>query len=239
MRTKFAIALVILTAAACGKSEQQKAAEQAAQQAAQASQQAAQASQQAAQQIAQGAQQMAQGAQQAAQGGAQGLAAGLQALAQGMQPTGPDGKPVPPVDFEKLVALLPDASGWTRDQPKGGNHSAMGFSIANAEANYRKGEQHIDLEITDGAFNSLFSMGFRMMLAQGYNERTTEGFKRSTTVNGSPAYEEWTNASKRGEVGVFVGNRFLVKATGNNVDNIDAIRNFVSQVDFGKLAATK
>ena len=237
MRTKFAIALVILTAAACGKSEQQKAAEQAAA----ASQQAAQATQQAAQQIAQGAQQMAQGAQQAAQGGAQGIAAGLQAMAQGLgrAATGPDGKPIQPVDFEKLIALLPDAPGWSKDKPKGGNQSGMGFSFANAETDYRKGDSHIHLEITDGALNGLFSLPFSMMLASGYNERTSEGFKRATTVNGSPAYEEWTNDSKRGEVGVFVANRFLVSGKGSGFDNIEAIRSFVSQVDFGKLAATK
>ena len=218
-----------LAAAGCGKSEQQKAAEQ-----------AAEASKQAAQQIAQGAQQMAQGAQAAAQGGAQGLAAGLQAMAQGLgQATGADGKPVPPVDFEKLVALLPDAAGWTKDKPTGGNHAAMGFSMANAETEYRKGDQRVHLEITDGAMNGLFSAPFRMMMAAGFNERTTEGFKRASTINGAPAYEEWTNDSKRGEVGVFVGNRFLVSAKGNGFDNIDGLRAFVSQVDLGKLAATK
>lgn len=222
----FTIGLVTaLAAAGCGKSEQQKAAEQ-----------AAAAQQQAAQQIAQGAQQAAQGAQ----AGAQSLAAGLQAMAQGLgQGTGPDGKPVTPVDFEKLLALLPDPAGWTKDKPTGGNHAAMGFSIANAEAQYRKGDQRIHLEITDGAMNGLFTMAFRPMLAMGFNERTTEGFKRASTVGGSPAYEEWTNDSKRGEVGVFVANRFLVSGKGSGVDNIDAIRNFVSQVDFGKLAATK
>ena len=238
MRNTFAIAILILTAAACGKSAEQKAAEQAAQQAAQASQQAAQATQQAAQQIAQGAQQMAQGPQQAAQGGAQSIAAGLQAMAQGLQQTGADGKPVPPVDFEKLIALLPDASGWTKSKPTGGTRS-MGFSVSNAEANYQKGDQRIQLEITDAAFNSLVMAPFRFMMAAGYNERTTEGFKRAMTLNGAPGYEEWTNDSKRGEVTVVVGNRFVVSGKGNGVDNIDAVRNFVSQVDLAKLAATK
>lgn len=234
MRTRIAIALVVLAGAACGKSEQQKAAEQAAQasqQAAQASQQAAQASQQ----MAQGAQQMAQGAQQAAQGGAAALAQGLQAM---LGQTGADGKPVPPVDFEKLIGLLPDAAGWTKSRPTGETMTSP-VSIANAEANYTKGDARINLKITDAAFNGLVMAPFRFMMASGYSKRNSGGFERAMTLGGAPGFEKWTNDGKRGEVTVVVGNRFMVEANADGVDSIDAVRNFVSQVDLAKLAATK
>jgi len=227
MRTKIAIVVIALTAAACGKSAEQKAAEQAAQDL----QKAAQSSQQAAEKLA-------QGAQQAAQGGAQGLAAGLQAMAQGLQQTGADGKPVPPVDFEKLMALLPEPAGWTREKPRG-ETMTMPFSVSKAEARYSKGDADINLEIQDVAFNSLFFAPMQFMLASGWSQRNSEGFKRSMTLGGAPGYEEWTNDSKRGEVTVVVGKRFVVTAHANGVDNIDAVRNFVSQVDLAKLAATK
>ena len=216
--------LVAFAAAGCGKSEEQKAAEK-----------AAEAQKQAAQQIQQGAQQMAQGAQQTAQGGAQALAQGLQALVQG---TGADGKPVPPVDFEKLIGLLPAASsGWTQDKPTG-ETMTMPFAISNAEANYHKGDAHIDLKITDAAFNGLMMAPFRFMMASGYSKRDSEGFERAMTLGGSPGFEKWNN-DKHGEVTVVVANRFMVEGNGSGVDNIDAIRSFVSQVDLGKLAATK
>jgi hypothetical protein len=176
---------------------------------------------------------------QGAQSGAQGLAAGLQAMARGMQQTGPDGKPVPPVDFEKLMALLPpEGSGWTRGKPRG-ETMTMPFSISKAEASYTKGDANINLEIQDVAFNSLFFAPMQFMLASGWSQRNSEGFERSMTLGGSPGYEKWTNDTKNGEVTVVVGKRFVVTAHANAVENIDAIRNFVSQVDLGKLAATK
>src|SRR6185369_2240624 len=73
----------------CGKSPEQKAQEDAAKAAAQ---------------IAQGVAQATQGAQ-----ASKSIAEGLQQMAKGIQQTGPDGKPVPPIDFEKLEALEPDA----------------------------------------------------------------------------------------------------------------------------------
>src|SRR5262249_29370855 len=226
--------LVAIAAAGCGKSEQQKAAEQAAE----ASKQAAQASQQAAQAVQQGAQQMPQGEQQTAQGGVAAFAQGLQALAQGLQQTGADGKPVPPVDFEKLIALLPDIPGWTKDKPTG-ETTSMGVSVSNAETRYTKGDAHVSLKITDAAFNGLFLAPWRMMTAMGYSKRNSEGFERATTVGGTPAYEKWTNDSKNGEVTILVGNRFVVEADGSGFDSIDGIRNFVTSVDLAKLAATK
>jgi hypothetical protein len=214
-----AVALAALTVVSCGKSAEQKAAEQTAE----ASKQAAEASKQAA---------------QSAQQGTQSLAQGLQQLAQGLQQTGADGKPVPPIDFEKLEALEPDApSGWEKGKSKG-QQVSMGVSVSTAEVTYTKGDAHVKLTITDAAFNQLFMAPFSMMMAMGYSERTSDGYKKATTINGNPGWEEWNN-SKHGELGVVVGKRFVVQGEGSELSSVEDVRAIVQAVDFSKLAALK
>jgi hypothetical protein len=78
-----------------------------------------------------------------------------------------------------------------------------------------------------------------MFLATGYSERSDDGFKRASRLKGNPGFEEWRTASKHGEVTTVVANRFIIKATGNDVDSIDVVRQSLEAVDLGKLAALK
>jgi len=210
----FAVVAAVAVLSACGKSAEQKAAEDA-------------------------AKAVADATKAASQQGTQGLAQGLQQLAQGLQQTGTDGKPVPPIDFEKLEALEPDApSGWEKGKSSG-QTTSMGVSVSTAEVTYTKGDSDVKLTITDAAFNQLIMAPFSMMLAMGYSERTSDGYKKATTVKGNPAFETWENNNKHGEVGVIVGKRFIVQATGSTISSIDIVRQFVESVDLSKLAGLK
>jgi hypothetical protein len=108
-----------------------------------------------------------------------------------------------------------------------------------AEAHYEKGESRIELEITDTALNQLLLAPMSMFLSSGYSERSDDGFKRAAKVGGQPGLEEWNSRSNRGEVTALVGKRYIVRATGHDVENIEAVRQVVETVDFGKLAALK
>jgi hypothetical protein len=180
-------------------------------------------------------------AAQSAQAGAQQLAQGLQQMAQGLQQLGQKdaaGKPVPPVDFEKLVALLPDAAGWTKGKSSG-QQTAMFVPTSTAQVTYSKGGMNVELQLTDSALNQMILGPFSMMMAAGYSERSSSGYKKSTTLGSAPAYEEWNSDAKSGEVTAVVANRFVVSGKGSNLDSIDSLRGVVSQVDLGKLAALK
>jgi len=142
------------------------------------------------------------------------------------------------VDFEKLIAFLPEPAGWTRSKPEG-EQISMGASMSRAEAEYEKGESSIRLEITDSSFNQLYLAPMSMMLMSTYSERSSKGYKKAASLNGSPGFEEWENEPKEGTVTVVVSNRFVVSARGRNVDNIDAVRSLVQAVDLSKLAALK
>jgi hypothetical protein len=58
-------------------------------------------------------------------------------------------------------------------------------------------------------------------------------------MGGHPGFEKWINGSRRGEITVVVGNRFIVQATGNDVESIEAVRAMVQAVDLGRLATMK
>ncbi len=174
-----------------------------------------------------------------AQQSAQSMAQGLQQMAQGMQQmqTGPDGKPIKVVDFEKLMELLPDVPGWEKEKPKGEQSSSM-MNVSNAEARYTKGDFRVKLSITDAALNQMLMTGFTMAMAL-QNERSSTGFKRSATYSGQPAFEEWNSENKSANVTIAVNKRFIVKAEGSDFDSFDVIKEVVDKIDMAKLAALK
>lgn len=198
------------------------------------------ATEQTAKQVAQGAQQAAQGAQQAAQSAQQGqqsMAQGLAQIAQGLKAaqTGPDGKPITSVDFEKLVDLLPAPAGWDRGKPDGHQTSAP-VAVSTAEAQYTKGTSRAQVTITDSALSQMFMMPFTMMMSMNYSERSTSGYKKSAAYGGQPGLEDWNSDSKHGEITVVVNKRFVVQVTGDGLDSMDTLKAVANSIDLTKLA---
>jgi len=194
---------------------------------------------QATKQVEQGARQMQQGAETMAEGarrGATEMARGLEQMARGLQQMTQGSATAVP--FEALVALLPEIPGWTRTEPRGETVSRP-VTYSRAEARYSMGESRLQLVITDTALSPILIAPVKMFLAAGYAERSLDGFKRAATIGVHPATEDWNARSKRGEVTALVGDRFLVKASGDDVPSLDVVRKAVEAVDLGKLAALK
>jgi len=142
------------------------------------------------------------------------------------------------IAFESLKPLLPPFSGWTQTDTKGEQLSAP-VSHSRAETRYRRNEERIALEIVDTATSPLLLAPFAMFVAPGYSERSEDGFKRAVRLNGQPGAEEWNVKAARGEVIAIVANRFLVRATGYHVGDLDAARTLVESVDFARLLALR
>jgi len=145
---------------------------------------------------------------------------------------------VQPVPFEDLIACLPEAAEWTRSKPTG-ELVTMGIDMSRAHGDYEKGDGSIDIDITDSSFNQLFLAPLTTYLAKGYSERTNDGYRKAAPVGGQPAFETWNSESRRAEVIVVVANRFVVQATGHDVDSAEPVRVLVQAVDFSRLAALK
>ena len=156
--------------------------------------------------------------------------------AAGSQP--PSQPTAKPVDFELLVALLPEGGGWTRGKPRA-EQVTMAVTMSQAKAEYQKGESSIDLQIIDSSFNQLVLSPFTMFLKSGFSERTNGGYTKSVPIRGNPGFEKWNGDSRRAEVTVVVGNRFIVQGTGHNVESVTPVRTLVQAVDLGKLGSLK
>jgi len=147
-------------------------------------------------------------------------------------------KPVDPVSFNALLPLLPEApAGFTAaGEPRGETTQAMGFKISEVERSYTKGDQHLQIKIVDGAYNSLIYAGVTM--AAQFARESTEGFEKGVTIDGNPGIEKWNKSSKRGEIDVVVAKRFLVSIDASPVE-ADFARSVYNSLDKAKLAALK
>jgi hypothetical protein len=226
-----AVIFVVGISAACGRSDEQIAAEKAAEDA----KEAAAAVQKAAESAA------AAGAA----AGAAGAAAGLEALAKGMEGVagalagkGPDGKPVQPVTFQSLQSVLPEISGWKREQPTG-ERMTVPVPFSQAEVQYSKGDAEVEVKIVDSAYSSLLVAPWAMFLTAGYEKQTSSGYEKSVSVGGNPGFERWDSDRKDGELNLVVAKRFLVTIEGNGIADTNVLQDFASKIDAAKLTSLK
>jgi hypothetical protein len=195
--------------------------------------------QQQAERIQKTAQQLSQNAAQAS-GNAQEVAKGFEAMARGMTAVATRAanvKPVDPVDFKELRAILPDVPGWEKNHPEAERMTAP-VSFSYASTKYKKGNFEVTEKITDSGFNQLLVAPISMLLAAGYAKHSTEGFEKSTTMAGYPAFEKWDKSDKSGQLTVFVNQRFLVELEGSGMSDNKELQAFLAHTDLKKLAAT-
>ncbi|HEX6164252.1 MAG TPA: hypothetical protein VFZ31_12855 [Vicinamibacterales bacterium] len=210
--------------AACGKSEEQKQAEQAAEELKKAAENVAKAAEQA-------------GTAAAAQG-TNDMAKAMQGFANALSGAGPDGKPVEPVAFQTLQSHLPQVSGWEMEEPEG-ERMTMPVPFSQVETTYKKGEARIDAKIVDTGFAQMLVAPWSMMLASGYSRESSSGYEKATTISGNPAIEKWDKTSKNGELDVLVGKRFMVTIEGHDIDDMKQLQDFAANFNFGAIASAK
>ncbi|HQX81417.1 MAG TPA: hypothetical protein PKW63_06635 [Vicinamibacterales bacterium] len=207
------ILVFAMAGAACGKSAEQEQAEKTAQAIADATKA--------------GADQMA--------AGAAAMTKGLEQMAQGA--SGAGGK-VEVLPFEKLGEAFPEVSGWTRGEITGST-STFPMSISQSEASYRKDDARIKVEVVDAALAQMLFVPFSMFLSSNFSERSSDGYKKGTSVKGEPAFEDVNTKNQSAELTVVVGKRFIVTGRGSQGAGIEPVRAVLEQMDFTKLTAAK
>ncbi|MHB1617939.1 MAG: Yip1 family protein [Metallibacterium sp.] len=148
----------------------------------------------------------------------------------------PDVAPLKPLAPDQIAALLPASlpglARGTVDSTRGGIGTLL---VSSAKAYYGSGAQRIKLGITDMAAN-------RGMLALvgmvQQDQESASGYHKVFQQNGRTVQEQWTDADRRGEYTLIVGNRFLVEATGEGPD-MDALKQAVNAVDLTALDKLK
>ncbi len=175
------------------------------------------------------------------QKGAEDMAKGFEAMAKGLAgAAGGDAnvKPVEPVGFRELQTVMPAVAGWEKGSPTGEKMSSP-FSFSQASITYKKGDAEIEQKIMDSGFNQLLFTPFTMFMAAGYEKETQDGYEKSVNIAGNPGWEKWDKTSRSGELNVVVGKRFLVQVEGHDLDDIKALHTLLEQTDLSKLASLK
>ena len=195
-----------------------------------------------AQQAADQAKQVAKEVQQAAKdsgGDQQDLAKGMEQFGKAMEQLqqAPDGKAYEPVSFRELQGFLPDISGWEKETPKGESMTAP-IKFSQAETVYTKEDARIEVKIVDTAMSRMMTLPYQMFMMAGYSKESDSGYEKATKVGGNPGWEKWDSESKHAEVGVIVGQRFLVTLDGSGTD-VKSVQDVAGKIDLAKLAGLK
>lgn len=210
MRSKMIVCAALCAAlVGCGKSPEEKKAEE----------------------VKKGAEEVKTSADQMAKGLAD-MAKGLQGLSGG----DPNQKPVDPVSFRDLQTAFGDLSGWEKGKPTGERMtSPVNYSVA--KITYTKGDARIEQEISDSAFNQMLLVPFSMFLASGYEKETEDGYEKSTKVGEYPGWEKWNKGSKSGELNAVVNKRFIVQVRGQDISDPKMLHDAMASIDMKKLAS--
>ena len=215
-----AIVMAALFTAACGKSEQQKQAEKAAEDIKKAAEAVGQAAAQAG---------TAAGAQATTD-----VAKAMQGMAAALGAKTADGKAVEPIAFQTLETALPSVSGWEMEKPDSERMTSP-VAYSKTEARFKNGDQSVRVTITDTAAAMMLLMPVRMMVATGYSKETSRGYEKATTIAGQPAVEKWQTENKDGELTILAKDRFIVEVRGRDVASVKTLHDFASKIDLDKL----
>jgi hypothetical protein len=206
------LGVLILLATACGKSDEQKAAEAAAAQLEELGK--------------------ALGGQAAAGVAAAGAASAAMLA----------GKASDAVDFRELKALMPEeAGGMPRTSLDGEKSGAMGFTVSSAEARYESqgSNSSVRISIADmGAMSGAAAMATFAWATLDVDKDGDAGYERTTTIKGYRGYEKFDKQSNSGEIQAMVAGRFVVSVEGNEVP-MDALKAAFDKVDVSKLEGMK
>ena len=145
------------------------------------------------------------------------------------------------VDYQKLLPILPDApQGWTADKPDGSTEDVGGFRITNVHRDYHKGEGEkapsTAISILDSVANPDYVSA--TTAAWSNNSETPEGYSKSVTIDGNPAFETFEKETKHAALWVMIANRYFLQIELQNLDPKE-LQEWVKRVDLKKLAAIK
>jgi hypothetical protein len=147
------------------------------------------------------------------------------------------GKAVDPVQIDALKPFVPEKfAGLPRADLRTERSGVSGLMMAKAEADYREGDNHVQLEVTDtGGAAGLLGMA-AWLGVQGEKEDSNR--RESTRREGTRVVHE--EVDKRGgpnQYTVVLANRFVVSAEGRT--DISKLKSAVDGLDLAKLEALK
>jgi hypothetical protein len=141
-------------------------------------------------------------------------------------------RPVPGTTLEQFYPVMP---GWTRGEPQ--SETDLQESVSRTTVDFDRGAETISVELMDSCRGADVLMMIRETLKQ-FPPGTLGTTQRHTTVNGYPAYEEFTAESGHGELHALVADRLMVKVTAET-STLPTLQNATKLIAMQKLAVAK
>lgn len=146
-----------------------------------------------------------------------------------------------PVDFRKLKEALPqELAGFEKGDSSGEKNNAFGISVSEVKQSFRTadGNKRVRFEITDpGSLTGPFALA-NVWLNVEVDKESGDGYEKTSTVGGRKIHEKWSKGSKRGEVQMVIGNRFMVEVSAEGVEMND-VKALLGKIDVARLEAMK
>lgn len=138
---------------------------------------------------------------------------------------------------DQIKGFLPESVAGLKRESLSAERSGAGVQVTVARGEYGDGNgRHVELEISDtGSMKGMMAMA--STFAAESERQTDNGYEKTYTQDGRLVHEAWDKATKQGEYGVIVGQRFSVKASGDA--EVDQLKDAVNSVDLGKLESLK
>jgi hypothetical protein len=143
-------------------------------------------------------------------------------------PKGMPGVTLTPHD--KLAALVPDLTGWTREPVQSATVN-LPAPAAHARTAYSRGKARVDLEVTDTGGHPDYVGSLAKVAGTTFAQKAANGYMKGTTIGGHPAVESWNHVDRLGDVSVLIARRFIVHATGTSLDSIETLRKLVAKIN--------
>lgn len=140
------------------------------------------------------------------------------------------------VHFSTLIEFLPDApSGWDGEEPFGMMYTIQDGTWSMATESYTKSgaeDTTADVGVMDSAF---YQVGWWAAWQGFYTYESTEGYAKTVTVDGYPAWEVY--GKETNDYGLYVGinDRFMVFINTNS--DKDTLYDFANAIDYDGIAA--
>jgi hypothetical protein len=200
---------MLLLVAACGKSDEQKAAEAA-------------------------AKQMAEALTAAGATGAAGAAALGSALASGTASDAVDFRVLKELLPDEINGMPRTSSDGEKNSAMG-----FTMSRAEARYETQGTNSSIKIQISDvGAMTGAAAMAMYAWASVEVDRENQTGYEKTTTIKGYRGYEKFDRQTNYGELSLMVGGRFMVELEGNEV-GMDALKAALDKIDLGKLEGMK
>lgn len=146
-------------------------------------------------------------------------------------------KPVDPVNFRDLLAVLPEApAGWEKEEDTDARTVQVGdwkYSYAQQSFSAGDGKGHVTIKVTDGAYIPFLYPAFAF--AAGYSEEALDHYQKGITWKGHKGVEEFWTKEKRGRITVMVAERFIVEVEGHDIENAQVLHDWLNRIHTDKM----